>query len=499
MRAKILSSTSTFNGVSYNTAKTQNSRGELMKFRNFGYLQNSRDVSPDELKTFLKAHSNRNSLVKDKQFHAMISCKGKEYGKGELTKIAEEWLHKMGYGDNPYLIVYHSDTKNNHVHLVSSRINADGKKIKDSMERVKTQAFINEIMKMDPKRECGQLLQDLRSFNLSTLSQAKLFLETRGFGIRENGTIWELFKYGTKQGELCVGEIEKQAQSYLPNSDRIIQLKAIFGKYRSIYNSEPIAVFEPLKGNRQGKQIGYRSEWSEYLKEKFGLEIIYHGKEGKAPYGYTILDHSQKQILKGSEVLSLREISKKETEQKVRKTTVSSLSDKGVFENLNNTKDVLFGFRKSNGEKNLRLRLMAAIEEYSTLDQGLTAQRLKVMPFEDKLYLLDTASNYFIDLKAVLDTKEYNRFAVHFEVSLLGEQVQAESGYGDPPTPNNTPPISNLQMVPENGFKMENETSGDWKKNNGVSFSLSIGEDADDEAVHRRGRRKKGNPFKKHR
>ncbi|WP_158861641.1 hypothetical protein [Lunatibacter salilacus] len=46
MTVKILSSTSTFNGVSYNTNKTQSAKGELMTFKNFGYLQTARKVTP---------------------------------------------------------------------------------------------------------------------------------------------------------------------------------------------------------------------------------------------------------------------------------------------------------------------------------------------------------------------------------------------------------------------------------------------------------------------
>lgn len=75
MRVKILSSASSFNGVTYNTNKTQNEKGELTRLRNFGYLQDTKDVGPNEVKNYLITHSNRNALVKDKQFHAMISCK----------------------------------------------------------------------------------------------------------------------------------------------------------------------------------------------------------------------------------------------------------------------------------------------------------------------------------------------------------------------------------------------------------------------------------------
>src|SRR5690606_20281506 len=108
MTVKILSSTSSFNGVSYNTNKTQTAKGELMKFKNFGYLQHSNNVTPEEMKTVLKVHSNRNKQVKSKQFHAVVSCKERRYTKIELTIIAEESLDKMGYGANPYLVVFHS-------------------------------------------------------------------------------------------------------------------------------------------------------------------------------------------------------------------------------------------------------------------------------------------------------------------------------------------------------------------------------------------------------
>src|SRR5690606_1287805 len=144
--------------VAYNTNKTQSAKGELMIFRNFGYLQSAQTVSPDEMKTFLKVHSNRNTRVKNQQFHAMISCKGREYDKYELTQLTEKWLQKMGYGDNPYLIVFHGDTQNNHVHMVSSRIGNDGKKINDSMERIRAQKCMLEIMERNPEQECNKLL-----------------------------------------------------------------------------------------------------------------------------------------------------------------------------------------------------------------------------------------------------------------------------------------------------------------------------------------------------
>jgi hypothetical protein len=277
MTVKILSSTSTFNGVSYNTNKTQSANGELMTFKNFGYLQTAQKVTPDEMKTFLKVHSNRNTRVKQQQFHAVISCKGREYDKKELTNIAEKWLQKMGYGDNPYLVVFHGDTKNNHVHMVSSRIDINGKKINDSMERIRAQKSMLEIMDRNPENECAKLINQLNTFSFSTLNQAKLFLETRGYSLKEQDGNLFLYKFGLLQGELPIKKLTAIADSYTSDKARIKQLHALFDKYRKVYSSAPVPTFEPLKGNRLGNPTGYRSEMADFLREKFGVELVFHG------------------------------------------------------------------------------------------------------------------------------------------------------------------------------------------------------------------------------
>lgn len=486
MTVKILSSTSSFNGVSYNTNKTQTSKGELMKFKNFGYLQHSNKVTPDEMKTFLKAYSNRNKRVKDKQFHAVISCKEREYTKIELTKIAEEWLQKMGYGANPYLIVFHSDTKNNHVHMVSSRIGTDGRKIKDNMERVKGQKAINEIMSRDTHRECQQTIYELKSYSFSTVNQAKLFLENRGYSLKEEADFIKLFKYGIFHGQISQLEITQKLSDYSIDKQRKLQLNAIIDKYRMVYNSEPSPIFEPLKGNKIGKQIGYQSEMSDYLKAKFGVEFIFHGREGKDPYGYTILDHKAKIIFKGSEIYPLKKLEEGQTKEKVQVVSFASQEDKNAYAESSGNNDAVFRFKGIQDSSAYRLKLLSSLEDFSSVHQGLVHFQLEIKAYKNKLYLLDSKTRFFTSLEPILKSPEYNRFALLWEVPGVDAPKESNDQQTDKDYQINIPGSHS-----EDGPTTREHPQEEVENASDLHASLSINDDIDDEAIHGRDRRKK--------
>lgn len=52
----------------------------------------------------------------------------------QLTDIGREYMDKLGYGDQPYVIFKHEDIGREHLHIVSLRVNSNGKKINDYRE-----------------------------------------------------------------------------------------------------------------------------------------------------------------------------------------------------------------------------------------------------------------------------------------------------------------------------------------------------------------------------
>jgi hypothetical protein len=433
MRAKILSSTSTFNGVDYNTDKTNNGKGELTRLRNFGYLQDSKGVTPAEVKNYLTAHSNRNSIVKDKQFHAVISCKGREYSKEQLTDIAHEWIDKMGYGSNPFLIVFHKDTANNHVHIVSSRIDKDGKKINDSFERIRAHEAINEIMRLNPKHEAGKAVDKLKQFHFSTKAQGLMILESLGFKLREKNEQLELIKYGSVQGTIPMSEIQQKIQSYELDKSRANQLKAILDKYSKVYQTNPIPLFEPVRGNRKPIPTGYRSDLGDFLKDKFGVELKFHGKDGKTPYGYSIIDNSSRNIFKGSEVLPMKNLLEQEGE---RQPYLSM--EKRQAQQI----DQIGG----------KVKLRSALNDFPTVRQGMEYHSLEVESRDGNSFLKTSQGE--IPTKDILSPDQQLALTKYF--SDAGEQSMNQNQ-------------AEFTMIP----------------------TLNIADDVDDEAVHGRRRNKK--------
>ena len=47
---------------------------------------------------------------------------------GRLAELAERYMQKMGYGNQPYITYKHADTHNTHIHIVSVCVDEQGKK-----------------------------------------------------------------------------------------------------------------------------------------------------------------------------------------------------------------------------------------------------------------------------------------------------------------------------------------------------------------------------------
>ena len=63
----------------------------------------------------------------------------------ELTEMAHEYMQRMGYGDQPYIIVKHEDIDRHHLHIVSVRVDEQGKRINSDFTHKRSLAIVQDF------------------------------------------------------------------------------------------------------------------------------------------------------------------------------------------------------------------------------------------------------------------------------------------------------------------------------------------------------------------
>lgn len=289
MIATILHSSSTFNAVNYNERKVSKGSAELLEISNFDYLQKTGNVTAANLQEYLMKYSSINQNIKNTQFHVSISCKKQEYTHDQLLDIAHQYLKEMGYADKgqPVLIYAHHDTGNNHIHIVTSRVNPQGKKIEHDNERQRSQAIINKIMGIESKREAKSIIQKAMEYSFATLGQFQAILESNGYESYVEDDKLNVKKGGTVLDSIVIKEIELAMTKTTKeeSSKQRKRLKAILLKYRELTSN--------------------KEDLNKMLKKKLGISLVFVGKKD-TPYGYMVVDHKNKAVYKGCDILDIK-------------------------------------------------------------------------------------------------------------------------------------------------------------------------------------------------
>ncbi|MHB1179736.1 MAG: hypothetical protein ACYCZO_15580, partial [Daejeonella sp.] len=131
--------------------------------------------------------------------------------------------------------------------------------------------------------------------------------EAQGYALTLSPTDYKISKFGKELAQLPIRKVDERLADHQKDKERISQLRAIVEKYKLKVNPAIYTVTHDLPGGKSKTLTGYSSKLAEMLKAKFGVQILFHAKDDKHPYGYTILDHARKAVFKGGAVMSLKE------------------------------------------------------------------------------------------------------------------------------------------------------------------------------------------------
>lgn len=289
MIATILPSSTSFHAVGYNERKVAKGVAHLLEIRNFGPVEAMERPTPDDLTAYLESYSARNTRIRKAQFHIAFSCKGHEKTELELLDFAHEYLKEMGYGEpgQPLLVYGHTDTDNTHIHVITSRVAPDGRKIDHSHERVRSQRVIDKILGNDVREKARQDMEAALGYRFASITQFKALMNSLGYECYENGGKVSVKRGGAVCLDVPLEDISRHYRESTFDRQRRRQLRAIFSKYRD------------LTANRW--------ELAGVMKTKFGIELVFFGKSD-SPYGYMIIDHNKKSVINGGKVFPIKEL-----------------------------------------------------------------------------------------------------------------------------------------------------------------------------------------------
>jgi hypothetical protein len=114
--------------LNYNEQKVRKGQAEFLFAGN--YLKDAAQLNfYDKLKRFTDLIS-LNERAKTNSLHISINFDNSDMlSKEKITEIAIEYMDKIGFGNQPYLVYQHIDAGHPHLHIVTTNIKADGKRI----------------------------------------------------------------------------------------------------------------------------------------------------------------------------------------------------------------------------------------------------------------------------------------------------------------------------------------------------------------------------------
>ena len=102
--------------------------------------------NPRELAAEFGALRRRRPNLGKAVFHASLSAApGEKLTDDQWRDIGHRYLHGMGFDDNQYIIIRHTDTEHEHIHIVANRVTFAGGVVSESFDCLKQEKILRKI------------------------------------------------------------------------------------------------------------------------------------------------------------------------------------------------------------------------------------------------------------------------------------------------------------------------------------------------------------------
>lgn len=145
MIAKISATENLGGALGYNFKKVEKGEANILLAAELYQSKEGRYTMEDVLAD-MEALIPKNCRTKKMVFHCSLNPHPDEKLSDEqLTQIAKEYMEALGYGNQPYIVFKHNDIAREHIHIVSLRIDGEGKKINDKFEKRRSKQITDAL------------------------------------------------------------------------------------------------------------------------------------------------------------------------------------------------------------------------------------------------------------------------------------------------------------------------------------------------------------------
>ena len=340
MVAKITSGNSLYGILSYNQNKVESDNAKVI-FTNRMIVNDDGNFDIRSCLQSFEPYISANKRTEKPVLHISLNPDPKDILSDEqLSEIAQFCMQKMGYGDQPFIVYKHEDIDRHHIHIVSLRVDENGKKIDHNFEHRRSMAVCRELEqkyglipadkkkrqnflplnkvdyeKGDIKHQIGNVIRSVaKDYHFLSFNEYKAVLSLFNVGVEEVKTPKGQL-YGDER-DLEVGyEVsglmyfalnEKGEKVGTPvKSSKYDETVGITALEKRIKNSYDF--FREKRPKERSKTViaslmqtvNNRSDFEKEL-EKNRISVIFRENEQGRIYGVTFVDHERKCVFNGS-------------------------------------------------------------------------------------------------------------------------------------------------------------------------------------------------------
>lgn len=349
-----------FPGAAYNEKKVLEGVAELAGYANIDgnflhTLRTLHSVGIDcsgEVERYLQDRSQTcgNTRSTQWQIHLALSCEGHEKNKEQLVGIAHAMMREYGAGRLPYLIYFHHDTENNHVHILTTRVTAKGRLLPDHNDYHRLYDALNSVISEDQKNDLERMLGYSFTTEGQLMNIARWFNYTVGTSKSDDDVLSfyhggaEAVRVRRSDVQERIADCKSDRREALRREEAARRAKAIIIKYRelSLKQNPPQSDRKQVTGkdkparaktrkelvkqkqmrnhpdiksltDSSGRSLStteqYQMQWLvETLRGKLGIAVHFQKDKNGVVRGYGIVDHNNKVALNGSDVMKLADV-----------------------------------------------------------------------------------------------------------------------------------------------------------------------------------------------